>query len=329
MTIISEETIIKYLSSTCSDSELADIHQWISESPDNAAMLFELERLTDLSATVADPRVIEDRKRRVLARIMRGITADEAFERASRRRRGLWIWGSAASVIIICVLASIFFLHPRSTDDMITIACADVPVDTVLPDGSHVWLNANTTLRYHKDFAENRELQLRGEAYFEVAHDSIHPFTVDGTHLDVTVLGTEFTFNSSTDGDISFVSLIQGSVKVKEACGDGCIVLSPGQKAIYDPADRKLTVHDAQTELDAVWHDNNIPFHNASIRDIARTLELIYDTKVHVSDKVDNTATYSGVTIRHDDIDTTITRLCNTLPIRFTIKNGEVYICRR
>lgn len=329
MTIISEETIIRYLTSTCTDSELADIHQWISESPDNAAMLFELERLTDIAASAADPRAIEARKRRVLARIMRSIAADEAAERATRRRRGLWIWSAAASVIVVCVLASVFILRPRAADEMITIAAADIPVDTVLPDGSHVWLNTNATLKYHKDFAENRKLELQGEAYFEVAHDSIHPFTVDGTHLDVTVLGTEFTFNSSSDGDMSFVSLIQGSVKVNETCGDGCIVLSPGQKATYNPADRKLTVHDAQTELDAVWHDNNIPFHNASIRDIARTLELVYDTKVHVSENVDNMATYSGVTMRYDEIDTTITRLSNTLPIRFTVRNGEVYISRR
>lgn len=328
MTIISEETIIKYLSSTCSDNELADIHQWISESPDNAAMLFELERLSDLTATVADNKALETRKRHLLAQIMGRIAADEAAAKAGRRSR-MWIWSAAASVIIAGVLASILFLRPHAIDDRITIAATDVPVDTVLPDGSHVWLNTHSTLTFPKNFAENRQLELRGEAYFEVAHDSIHPFSVDGQLLDVTVLGTEFTFNSGSDRNVSFVSLIQGSVKVKETGGDGCIVLSPGQKALYNPADHKLTVHDAPTELDAVWHDNNIPFHNASIREIAHTLELVYGTRIHVSDNVDNTATYSGFTMRYDDIDSTITRLANTLPIRFTIKNGEVYISRR
>lgn len=337
MTIISEETIARFLTSTCSDIELADINRWIEESPENARMLFELERLSDLASVSADRSDIEMRKKMVLNRIMQSIAGEEAGEAARRhasrrRKRAIWIGAAAAAAILAFVMILPMFNRPAEGEaiEYATIASANEPIDTVLPDGTHVWLNKHATLKYDKNFAQNRALQLSGEAYFEVAHDSLHPFTVDGSYLDVTVLGTKFTFNSAMGRGVSFVSLIQGSVKVKESAGEGCFVLSPGQRATYDPAEKILKVQDDNSaELDAVWHDNNIPFSNASVRDIAKVLERLYETPVHVSASVDSEATYSGVTMRYDCIDTTLSIMANTLPIKYSIRDGEVWITGR
>lgn len=330
MTIISEETLTRYLTSRCSDSELADINQWISESPDNARLLFELERISALAEAASDDPRLTRLKEKALARINRRIVTDEIdadIERTAARRRS-WLWSGAAA-ILIGIVAVTAFLTMRPDLPSVTIAAAESPVETTLPDGTKVWINKYSSLTYPEQFADNRQVTLKGEAYFEVARDTLHPFTVDGQYLDITVLGTKFTFRSSAGEAFSFVSLVEGSVKVNETNGEGCVVLKPGQKANYDPLNGLLTVNDTDTPLDAVWHDNNIPFRNASIRQIAQALEQLYGMKVHVNANVSSNATYSGAAMKYDSIDTTLNMLTNTLPIRYTITNGEVYISAR
>lgn len=328
MTIISEETLTRYLTSQCSDSELADINQWISESPDNARTLFELEHISALAQAASDDSLFTSRKEKSLARINRRIAAYNIDAAPTPRRRHTWLWSSAAAMVA-CVLAVAAFLTIRTGTPTVTVAAAESPVVTTLPDGSKIWINRHSSIEYPEQFAHNRAVKLKGEAYFEVAHDSRHPFTVDGEYLDITVLGTKFTFRSSAGEAFSFVSLVEGSVKVKETEGEGCVVLKPGQKANYDPSQGLLTVNDTDTPLDAVWHDNNIPFNNASIRQIARALEQLYGMKVHVGAGVSTNATYSGAAMKYDSIDTTLTMLSNTLPISYTIRGGEVYISAR
>lgn len=322
MTKLSEGTIVRFLSSQCTDIELDEINRWISESPDNAKLLFELERIHTLSCDAYDRTNTAD----AFAKLSRRIAIEEGVSNARRRNR-MRLWGSiaAAAVIVLLVTIAIPFTRTQAIP-MIKVTAAASPVETTLPDGSHVWLNKYTTIEYPEQFAENRNVKLHGEAYFEVKHDTSHPFTVDGNYIDVTVLGTKFTFRSNSGNAFSFVSLVEGSVKVNETEGEGCVVLNPGQKATYDPTCKLLTVNDTETPLDAVWHDNNIPFHNATIRQIASALEQLYGMKVHVNDNVSSNATYSGAAMRYDSIDTTLSNLAHTLPIIYTIQNGEVWI---
>ncbi len=321
MTKLSEGTIVRFLSSQCTDRELDEINKWLSESPDNAKLLFELERTHALSCDAYDNTNTAD----AFAKLSRRIAIEEGIANARRSRTRLWGSIAAAAVIALLIAIAIPFIRTRSIP-MIKVTAAASPVEATLPDGSHVWLNKYTTIEYPEQFAENRNVKLQGEAYFEVEHDSLHPFTVDGKYIDVTVLGTKFTFRSNSGNAFSFVSLVEGSVKVNETEGEGCVVLNPGQKATYDPARKMLTVNDAETPLDAVWHDNNIPFHNATIRQIASALEQLYGMKVHVNDNVSSNATYSGAAMRYDSIDTTLSNLAHTLPINYTIQNGEVWI---
>lgn len=328
MSKISEEMLGRYLSSECTDSELAEIKHWIEESPENARHLMELERADALAREGLGRRGLDSETSKAFTRLNRRIFLHDELRQARRRRS--WIWGgvAAAAVVgaVVMIMAGFLF---REKTEMMTLTAAASPIEATLPDGTRVWLNKYTSIVYPEDFVDNRYVQLDGEAYFEVTHDKAHPFTVDGQYLDVTVLGTKFTFRSSRGDAFSFVSLDEGSVKVNEEEGDGCVVLKPGQKALYDPKNGLLTVNDANTALDAVWINNNIPFKNASIREIAGALEQLYGTKVNVDPRVSTNATYSGAAMKYDSLDTTLNMLSNTLPISYTIQNGEVWISAR
>lgn len=328
MTNISEDILVRFRSSQCDERELEQIRQWLSESPENAGQLFGMEDIDVQLRENLENEKSSQRKAAMYSRITRRIAIEEGIERAKNRRHRRLLWGmgiSAAAVValIVTVVFTGLFHHELP---MVKIVAEAAPLDTVLPDGSHVWLNKYTTIEYPEQFADNRTVNLSGEAYFEVARDTVHPFRVEGSHIDATVLGTKFTFSSNSGNAFSFVSLVEGSVKVSENDGDECVILRPGQKAVYNPSEKILAVNEADTPLDAVWHDNNIPFRNATLRQIAAVLEQLYDMKIHVSGDVNDKTTYSGAAVRYESIDTTLSKLTHTLPISYRIVDGEVWI---
>lgn len=327
MTKLSDEILYHYIQGVATDDELAEIISWIKESPENAEELFDMERISFLAGEDINPEEAKQRMRQALNRLMRRIGEEESALLRSRRRRSLLLWSSVAAAVLVLVAVGIgLFKGGWNQPEMLRLAAGETALEFTLPDSSRIWLNKNTVVEYPENFAENRCMSLKGEAYFEVRHDAEHPFTVDGAYLNVRVLGTKFTFRTGTPSAESFVSLVQGSVKVSDTGGDNSIVLAPGQKATYSASTRRLKVVDTQAEIDAVWHDNNIPFTNATIRDIARTLSQVYNMEVTVADNVDRRATYSGVALSSGSIDSTLSNLCLTLPIRYTISGNKVRI---
>lgn len=327
MTKLTDEILYHYIHGEATDEELAEIISWLKESPENAEELFEMEQVSLLMRTAANPEEAKLQMRQALNRVVRRIGEDEAARLRARRRRQILVWSSAAACLLVMIAVGIgVFRSQWSEPEMLRLAANDTPVEFVLPDSSKIWLNKNTVIEYPENFAENRRVNLSGEAYFEVRPDAEHPFTVDGTYLNVRVLGTRFTFRTGTPGVESYVSLVKGSVKVCDADGTNSIVLAPGQKVTYSAATRRMSVFDTQAEIDAVWHDNNIPFNNATIRDIAATLSRVFNVEVTVADNVDRTGTYSGVALSCSTIDSTLRNLCHTLPIKYTISGNKVRI---
>jgi ferric-dicitrate binding protein FerR (iron transport regulator) len=138
--------------------------------------------------------------------------------------------------------------------------------------------------------------------------------------MSVRVLGTKFNFKTSQ------VSLVEGSVEVRGLHDEGMLVLQPGQRAEIDPATQRLKVSEVDAALEAVWHDDYIPFHNASIAAIAQTLEAVYGMEVVVSDDFDPATTYSGYIRRKESIDSVLTALKNTIPMDYQIRGKAIYI---
>ena len=114
----------------------------------------------------------------------------------------------------------------------------------ILPDGSEVWLNAESTIEFPSAFTEKeRRVVLHGEAFFKVAHDERAPFYVETDRLKVRVLGTEFNFRNYRDEE-AHVSLVKGSVEVMQPGTDEAAArLQPGQDACWNEAGQVVDVH--------------------------------------------------------------------------------------
>lgn len=325
MTQISEDLIIRFINNACSDAELVAVRKWIEESDENMAELFETEKTAHRLASL---RIDEATLERARAKVYGRIEAEKrSLARQMRRRLMLRATGIAAMVAVV-LFAGLYFLRKPDVK-MMYVATTDQSMTVVLPDSSVVYLNCNSQLAYPERFASNcREVELTGEGYFEVSRDSNRPFRVSGQYLNVEVLGTHFDF-VSRDSINNSVSLIEGSVEVTTVNQSEGVVLEPGQKAVYSVETGHLTVQTTNAAVDASWHDRMIPFENANLNDIVEILRQLYGRNIELGANVDLTKTYSGVTVYCGDLDSTLTRLSNTIPIRFTTKGDKTVIYPR
>ena len=148
----------------------------------------------------------------------------------------------------------------------------------ILPDGSRVWLNAASSIQYPTAFSgTERRVEVKGEAYFEVAHDAGKPFKValDGG-AEVEVLGTHFNVNDYGDEPAPAVTLLEGSVRVKNK--SNAVVLEPGQQAVLEHSFRvQREVNTAQV---VAWKDGGFNFDNMGVETVMRQLSRWYDIEV-------------------------------------------------
>ncbi|HTM97850.1 MAG TPA: FecR domain-containing protein, partial [Pedobacter sp.] len=142
-----------------------------------------------------------------------------------------------------------------------------------LADGTKVWLNAASSLKYPTDFVGNeRVVELVGEGYFEVAKRKNQPFKVVTNQQVVEVLGTHFNVNAYDDENVTSTTLLEGSVKVAGR------VLKPGQQASLKNG--HISINEVDTEEAVAWVNNNFNFNNEDLGSIMRKISRWYDVEV-------------------------------------------------
>ncbi|MFT4093696.1 MAG: FecR domain-containing protein [Niabella sp.] len=171
----------------------------------------------------------------------------------------------------------------------------------VLDDGTRVWLNAASSIRFPSAFTGNkREVEVTGEAYFEVAHDKNRPFFVTfhspGREGVVEVLGTHFNINAYANEADAKVTLLEGSVKVKSAAGGqrSEVTIRPGQQVVQTSDPGLRTVNGVDIDQVIAWKNGQQLFKKATIAGIMRQVERWYDVDVVYQTMVPANITFSG-----------------------------------
>ena len=149
----------------------------------------------------------------------------------------------------------------------------------VLPDGTVVWLNAESSLRFPTVFTgKERKVYAKGELYFDVKHDEAKPFIVEvEKDYVVRVLGTEFNLRAYGESSRA-TTLLKGRVQVKGA--DNAVVLKPGQQAFEAPGTNDLEVLDVDVAPYVAWHEGKFHFVHVSLKNIMEELSRWYDVQV-------------------------------------------------
>ncbi|MEN1786112.1 MAG: FecR domain-containing protein, partial [Bacteroidota bacterium] len=158
--------------------------------------------------------------------------------------------------------------------------------DIVLSDGTTVFLNSGSSLKYPVNFiaGQDRQVYLDGEAFFEVTEDKKHPFIVDAQEINVEVLGTKFNVSSYQNDTRIDVVLVEGSVsmdsKEKNASTNSLVVLEPGFNGSFNKKQKVISTEKVNTSLYTSWRTGIMTFRDQPFREIVRKLERVYDVSI-------------------------------------------------
>lgn len=193
-----------------------------------------------------------------------------------------------------------------------------------LPDGSSVWLNAASTLKYPVSFAKsrNRRVELSGEGYFEVAKDKRRSFIVMTADQKVEVLGTHFNIQGYTDEAAIRTTLLEGSVKVISVTGQNKVI-KPGEQATV--LAEEINVSNADVNDAIAWKNGDIQFDNKTIPDIMRQIARWYDVKVVYEGKIPK-GEWNGSVSRTRNLSQVLKMMEKSKEVKFRINGKTVFV---
>ncbi len=192
----------------------------------------------------------------------------------------------------------------------------------LLPDGSKIWLNSASTLRFPLAFGTERKVMLTGEAYFEIAKDAKHPFIVGVNNTELRVLGTSFNVMAYQEESRLTATLVEGALAISHQ--NKQVVLKPGQQANI-PADKAdIDVSNADLEEALAWKNERFYFNNTDIHTAMRQLERWYD--VHVTFRDSLNMRLNGTISRSVNISKVLKMLTFTGEANFSIEEKTVIV---
>ena len=197
-----------------------------------------------------------------------------------------------------------------------------------LPDGSQVWLNHGSKLKYPQSFGEDsRKVYLSGEAYFDVTENSDTPFIVNTSGINVRVTGTEFNVTAYSNENSIGISLEKGSVELYKEKDNNkkqkkIYSMNPGEHAAYYPDSHEMNIIKGKNEIYTAWREGKIIFRNEPLPNIAKKLERRYNVDIILKNKklkeYTFTATFLDETLRQ-----ILKLLSKAVPLEYTIKSME------
>jgi transmembrane sensor len=192
----------------------------------------------------------------------------------------------------------------------------------ILPDGSKVWLNAASSLKFPGVFKRNvREVELDGEAYFEIAKRSAMPFKVRSGNTEIEVLGTHFNLKAYSNQKVIKTTLVEGSVKINE--GKSSVLLKPGQQARQ--AGGNITIlNNVDIEEQVAWKDGLFVFKDASIEEVMSQVSSWYDLDIIFEGKIPEK--YLTGKVSRSVNATEIMNLLNYAGVKFKITGENIVI---
>ncbi len=239
---------------------------------------------------------LDDLATKNLTRLLFKIERDENDQRTIKTSRNLWLRVAAiAAVLIVGLLAGSMFTYfipgfNKKPEQLVFETPRGMKSMVKLPDGSEVWLNANSQLVYNSFSADFRQVELKGEAFFKVTHNENVPFVVHTNKCSVKVLGTTFNVMAYDDFGRTEIALLSGKVDVE--AGGKEQILNPGQTLILK--DSEMLVAEKNTSRASDWVDNKFNFKDIPLSELMKRLENWYDVDITLENQSGNEVNYSG-----------------------------------
>jgi len=268
-----ESLIVKYLSGEATPSEKAHILSWAKESPENAQQLVDLKNSNEQ---------IEFSKNKLF-------NSENAFKEFEQKhiltpktkiRKLYFALSAVAAIALIFVVFNIFVKQPQPQS--IILAQANTAIEQVeLIDGSTITLNENSSIFCTQTFDKtHRTIYLKGEAFFEIAHDTLHPFIINVNDVYVQVVGTSFNILSDSISKNVLVTVKTGKVKV--AYNTQTIFVEAGEQVSFNSSIKKIEPSSQNISNSDAWKTGELNFKDTPLPEIIKVLNKEYHTSFEI-----------------------------------------------
>nr|WP_321354702.1 FecR domain-containing protein [uncultured Draconibacterium sp.] len=321
--------IIAELDGDISFEEKKLLYNWISKSETNARYYTQIKDIWEASLADASELAQTPREWERLSRRIAGYTKDSS--------KNIWssYWPQIAAVLIIGLLitslSALYFSNSKPI--YLTSAAPQGSVaQTILPDGTSIFLNAGSELKYDVNpKSKLREVFINGEAWFNVEQNKKRPFIVHTSFYDVKVLGTKFNVKAYKEEETITTTLEEGLVHIISTNHlrlEEEVTLHPGQQLVFNKNDRNLQLKNVDTRLFTSWRNNQLIFLEMSFGDLVQLLERKYGVEIEVVDESILKEHYTG-TIKNESILEILNIIKHTHPIGYDIKGQKIFIHKK
>lgn len=380
--MMNKEKIIKYLLGETSEEESLLVNQWLNENENNRKYFNEIEfvwKTSGIAQNIEQKDVEKDKE--IFIHKIGALPDEKTIKSTEPVRRSLQLfrtstgpkyyqWLRVAAIFIFAFFLSwtVFYFANRNPDTGSLvynqiITAKGQKSQIILSDGTKVWLNSETTLKYPSAFnGEKREVILIGEAFFEVQKkDNKIPFIVKTSEIDIKVLGTCFNVMAYPDEEIIETTVVKGSVciirKGLKSSPDQNIILKPNQKVTLLKKGSRVILSEIETEkptlikstkaiqpvsptkkeqilvspkvdieLHTAWKDDWLIFQSETFENIAYKLERWYDVKIHIQNEELKKYRYTGKFMHKETLNQVMEILNLTTLINYTFEQNDLYI---
>lgn len=359
---MNENYIIRFLNEELSEGEKRIFYDWLNTSPENQKLFFEIKTNWHISRLANNTQTLDPE---LEARLFKYRLNDRL-----KYRKTILLYrtllGTAAAFLLVLGF-SVFYYQSGAADPQTPgLAFNEISTNAsekskiVLADGSQIWINACSKLRYPSDLNSDQiDIYLEGEAYFDIKKIKGRNITVHTSEIDVKVIGTAFNLRNYKDEDIIETTLIRGKVEIERKSGSkkNILELQPSQSATFiknhnknkeerDFAKLYINHHEntdqtreiaikqhsnmvvaksINPELLIAWKDGRLSFKNESFENLAKKLEKWYDVKISIMSRELKEARVTG-SFNKETIEQALKALSYPVPFNYKIEKDSVSI---
>lgn len=342
---MSQELLDKFLAGQCNSNETRKVEAWYEAQRGDKDFL---ATLSDLDKQLLEEQTL----RNIKTAIGMPLDNQEVIPvKLSFWRNWKIMTGVAASFLLITWAGLTFFqsrfsskpsdelfglIEPLKQTENATIRFVNRDAKLIvhrLPDGTKVSLYPSAELTYPKEFeGKTRQVAFIGEGFFDVAHDSSHPFLIQSDQMQIRVLGTKFSVKALPKQSIFQVSVLSGSVAVRSTTNQGnvnpeTIILKPQQKALFEVATNHLTA--IEIDVDAkkeIFEAISINFNETPISEVINQLERQFKINIQLSDKAISKCLLTA-DFNNQSLPVILEILCTSLDVSYTL-SGDTLILK-
>lgn len=319
------EAISARLKNEADQEQTKQIQNWLDSSPENALILSKIMNtwlVTKNKSAFYQPDMAINWQK-----LMKQINYQP---KQIVIRKIYFRWAAAAALLALVFLGGIglgdgFFKPIAKITYTKIIAPEGNKTQIVLPDSTHVWLNSGSEIKYPSDYtAQNRSVSMKGECFFDVVHDPLHPFVVRGSKFQVKVFGTRFNVHEDEARNSADVTLVSGKVHVLGLNDQEIAELKPGEQFVFSKGAGHVQKAENLEALTA-WLNNMLIFDNQPFEEVIHYLDKWYGVKIHLDKSLYYSHNYT-FKVKTESLREVLELISVITPIEYHIEGEQVTI---